>query len=182
MKDQDFKNIFEGLNFDIEEPKQGHKNRFAKKLQAQNKNVKPKRLWSPILGIAASFTIVILLVASLFKPQLFTNNADLAGISFEMKQTEEFYSGLIKQELNALNKEKSAETEAIIKDALFQIDKLEKEYQKLRKDLSRSGKDKRVIHAMISNFQQRIDLLNSVLNQIEELKTLKNKNYESTII
>ena len=45
-----------------------------------------------------------------------------------------------------------------------------------------SGKDKRVIHAMIQNFQQRIDLLSEVLEQIENIKSLNNQNYESNTI
>ena len=55
---------------------------------------------------------------------------------------------------------------------------LEKEYDKLKKDLLKSGKDKRVIFAMINNFQQRIDLLKQVLEQtqrINELKIYKNE-------
>lgn len=182
MKDLDFKNFFENLNFDTKEPKQGHRERFINKMQPKNSSKKPRKLWSPVLGVAASFTIAAILLGSLFTPQLFDDNSDLASISYEMKQTEEFYSGLVKQELNALNEQKSPETNAIISDALFQMDKLEKEYQKLRKDLTQSGKDKRVIHAMISNFQQRIDLLTNVLNQIEELKILKTKNHENNII
>ena len=52
----------------------------------------------------------------------------------------------------------------------------------LKDDLIDSGKDNRVIHAMIQNFQQRIDLLNNVLTQIENIKTLKNQNHENNII
>ena len=42
-------------------------------------------------------------------------NSELASISPEMKQTQEFYTGLITKELNAINAEKTPETEAIIK-------------------------------------------------------------------
>ena len=92
-----------------------------------------------------------------------------------MKQTQEFYTGVIRKELNAINAEKSPETEAIINDALVQMDKLEKNYEGLKEDLAKSGNDNRVIYAMIQNFQQRIDLLNNVLTQIENIKTLKNQ-------
>lgn len=50
---------------------------------------------------------------------------------------------------------------------------LEKNYENLKIDLKESGNDKRVIYAMISNFQSRIDLLENVLKTIENLKTLK---------
>ena len=110
------------------------------------------------------------------------NQSDLASISPEMKQTQQFYSGLIEQELIALNAEATPETQAIIKDALQQLKKLENRYKRMENDLLESGKDKRVIHAMIQNFQQRIDLLSEVLEQIENIKSLNNQNYESNTI
>ena len=53
-----------------------------------------------------------------------------------------------------------------------QIETLENKYEQLKEDLSESGDDSRVIYAMISNFQNRIDLLQNVLQKIEEIKPL----------
>ena len=80
-----------------------------------------------------------------------------------------------------LKAENAPGTEAIVEDALTQLEKLETEYKKLQKDLRNSGQDERVIYAMISNFQQRIDLLKQVLDQIENIKSLKNKSDENYI-
>lgn len=187
MKNKDFDELFEGLNFDIEEPHSGHRERFSRKLeknsdQASDKKGKIRRLWTPIMSIAASFLIAFFLLGQFLGNPASAKNTDLASISPEMKQTQEFYTGMIKKELNAINAEKTPETEAIINDAMLQMEKLEKEYESLRKDLAQSGKDNRVIYAMIQNFQQRIDLLNNVLTQIENIKTLKNQNHENNII
>ncbi|MCG9972018.1 DUF4179 domain-containing protein [Christiangramia crocea] len=186
MKNNNFDELFEGLNFDIEEPHSGHKERFLKKLEkkssAPQKKGKVLRLWAPVIGIAASFLLAFFLLGELWGPQSMAKNSDLASISPEMKQTQEFYTSMITKELNAINAEKTPETEAIINDAMVQMEKLEKEYQDLRNDLVKSGRDNRVIHAMIQNFQQRIDLLNNVLTQIENIKTLKNQNHENNII
>ena len=186
MKNNDFDNLFEELDFDIEEPHTGHKERFFKKLdkeiESPEASNKVKRLWAPILGIAASFTLAFILLGGLLSPIDTAKNSELASISPEMKQTQEFYTGLITKELNAINAEKTPETEAIINDALLQMEKLEMNYENLKDDLIDSGKDNRVIHAMIQNFQQRIDLLNNVLTQIENIKTLKNNNHENNII
>ena len=186
MKNRDFDELFEGLDFDIEEPHTGHRQRFFKKLdqlvEQPEERGKVRRLWGPIMGIAASFLIAFFLLGEVLAPTVSAKNSDLASISPEMKQTQEFYTGLIKKELNALDAEKSPETEMIINDALEQMEKLEDNYEELRKDLVNSGKDNRVIHAMIQNFQQRIDLLNNVLTQIENIKTLKNQNHEDNII
>ena len=186
MKNNEFDSLFEDLKFDIEEPHSGHKERFFKKLdtrfEAPKEKGKLRSLWGPIIGIAASFILAIFLLGEFVGPNSSVNNSDLASISPEMKQTQEFYTGLIRKELNAINAEKSPETEAIISDALIQMEKLEKNYENLKDDLVKSGKDNRVIYAMIQNFQQRIDLLNNVLSQIENIKTLKNQNHEDNII
>lgn len=187
MKNNEFDKLFEELNFDREEPHTGHKERFSKKLEdksasSKNTGAKSRNLWTPILAMAASFILAFFLLGDFIGTGNAERNSDLASISPEMKQTQAFYTGLITKELNAINAEKTPETEAIINDALNQMEKLEKNYETLRKDLVNSGKDNRVIHAMIQNFQQRIDLLNNVLTQIENIKNLKKENHENNII
>ena len=55
-------------------------------------------------------------------------------------------------------------------------------YQKLKKDLVDSGEDKRVIYAMVTNFQQRTALLQNVLETIENIQKLKEQDNESNIL
>ena len=45
-------------------------------------------------------------------------------------------------------------------------------YDQLKSDLANSGQDKRVVYAMINNFQNRIDLLQQVLEHIDAIKNL----------
>lgn len=187
MKDEELYSLFTTEEFDIEEPRTGHEERFLTKLkeEAQQKEI-PKdnfrSFWSPWLAIAASLVFIIIIAGSFFSTKAYNKSTDLAAISPEMKETQEFYSTAIKAELEKVNLAKSPETEIIVNDALKQLERLDTEYKKLKQDLSSSGKDKRVIFAMVSNLQQRIDLLNNVSTQIEEIKELKNKDHESTII
>lgn len=187
METDNLKDIFKDLNFDIEEPKLGHRDRFSEKLNNGSKNLSTQKgsfrtLWTPILSIAATIALVFLLFGNILNTPVFGKSGDLANVSPEMKQTKEFYNSLIKKELNNLKAEKSPETKAIIADALSQMEKLETEYDKLRKDLVKSGNDNRVIYAMITNFQQRIDLLKNVLNQINTIKALNTQTNENNII
>ena len=99
------------------------------------------------------------------------------------EETQNFFTLTISEELLKLNEERSPETEKLINDAMKQMEILEKEYESLKIDLTESGDDKRVIYAMISNFQNRIELLQNVLEKIEEVKQLKqNENENSTTI
>ena len=172
--------LFENFKdeFDVENPNEGHELRFLAKLKGdKSKTVKLKftksSFWKPLLAVAAS---VILCVSILTVIQKKSEVYDLASVSPELSKTQEFFTTVINQELASLNNERNPETESIVNDALNRINLLEKEYEKLKIDLTESGDDKRVIYAMISNFQNRIDLLQNVLKQIEEVKQL-NTNY-----
>lgn len=187
MKANDeLKELFEGLDFDIAEPAPQHEDRFRERLrQRPNKNQSANkgviRLWLPVMAVAASFLLAVLLFQGVFTDP-FSQEQELASVSPEMKQTQEFYSSVIRSELAALQEQKTPETEQVINDALSQLDILEKDYAALKKDLGKSGQDKRVIYAMITNFQKRIDLLNMVLEKVNEINTLKNTNHENNII
>jgi uncharacterized protein YeeX (DUF496 family) len=184
MSKTNLNTIFENLraDFDVEEPNAGHEKRFVTKLSNQNRKVitllKPKtNFWIPILSIAAS---VVVLVAVFISINTSNEPHDLASISPEMAKTQNFFTNVISVELEKLNNELTPEFQDLVVDALFQIELLEQHYIKLKNDLTASGNDKRVINAMISNFQDRIDILNNVLNQIEELKSSKNETNENS--
>ncbi|RKS42724.1 hypothetical protein BC962_3182 [Gillisia mitskevichiae] len=188
MKDEELYKLFINEDCDLEEPEIGHEDRFFEKLkESRNLNGKSgesnvRTLWQSWIAIAASIVFIILIAGSLLNTNLLAKPADLAAVSPEMKETQEFYAKAIRAELDKVKASKSPETKIIIDDALVQLERLDNEYKKLRVDLSDSGKDRRVIFAMVSNLQQRIDLLNTVLTQIEEIKELKNNKNESTII
>jgi len=182
MKEDNIDKLFGRLQgeFDLNEPETGHEARFLSKLDNKTIAINSRKnsWWKPLMGIAAS--IVLLLSLGVFTQKSQASN-DLASVSPEMQKTQDFFTTSINAELKKLNAEKSPETEALINDALKQIGILEGEYEKLKTDLYESGNDSRVIHAMISNFQNRIDILNTVLEQIESLKELKNNTNENSI-
>lgn len=173
-----FKNL-EG-SFDTQNPSAGHEDRFLEKLNdsAFNETKKSSKFnWKPFLAIAASVVICL----SVFK----TVNAqpdvmDLASVSPEMSETQDFFTATIEAELKKLNQEKSPLTKKIIEDALNSIESLEEEYESLKVSLTDNGNDQRIIYAMINNFQSRIDILNSVLEEIENLKQLNISTDETT--
>ncbi|MCB0398906.1 MAG: hypothetical protein KDD26_04640 [Winogradskyella sp.] len=182
MEKDAIRDLFEGLRgeFDINKPKHGHENRFLEKLNTSDKAlVDNKKIinfnWKPFIAIAASVIICLGIFTTInAQPEVM----DLASVSPEMSETQDFFTATINAELKKLNNERSPLTEQIITDALNQIELLEKDYQKLKTDLTESNKDQRVIYAMINNFQNRIDILNTVLDQIETIKELKTNNDE----
>ena len=185
MKEDNLDNLFKKLksDFDVEIPNIGHQERFLAKLKTQSSESstpvgKPFYYWKPLLSIAASLVICI----SVFT-FINSNNKmkDLASVSPKMSETETFFTTAISEELLKLNDAKTPETENLINDVMKQMKVLENDYESLRMELTNNGDDKRIIYAMISNFQTRIDLLKNVLETIENVKQLKELNYENSI-
>ena len=166
-------------DFEVHDTPEGHRKRFLEKLEGHKKSsVNSQNWWKP-LSIAASVAIIIALGFTFIK----NNNptADLANVSPEMAQTQSFFVSEVNREMNTLKGLNSPETKILINDVLRQMNILETEYEDLRKDLLTSGNDKRVVYAMINNFQKRMDLLKQMITKIEEVKNLKDKTNETTI-
>tara|TARA_R110002050_G_scaffold233063_1_gene368730 strand:- start:13809 stop:14372 length:564 start_codon:yes stop_codon:yes gene_type:complete len=184
MSKDNIDNLFNRLenDFDLETPEVNHTQRFLDKLNNQGNqklvnNKKSLQFWRPFISIAASIALII----SLFIiTQQQTETRDLASVSPEMAETEDFFIVSINDELNKLQEVSSPEAKKIIEDALDRIKTLEKDYENLKYDLNESGNDNQVIYAMISNFQNRIDILQNTLEQINIIKQLKNQSNENS--
>lgn len=173
MKNQ-FNQFFKNTDFDIEEPRFGHLERFQDKLK--NPAKKKKSFSYKWMSVAASVTLI---VGFWLGANLTNNTLVLADVSPEMQEAEMFFVSTIKQELRTIEKFRNPTTERVIEDALNQLEKLDDKYQDLVKALNKSNSDRRVVYAMISNYQNRIEILQDVLTQIDEIKNLKvNSNDE----
>jgi len=181
MKKNKIDELFENLegSFDIHETPKGHQKRFLDKLNEVEKPATNKLNWWKPLSIAASIAVLIAVGSVFLKSEPI--EADLASVSPEMKVTQSFFTKAINKELQTLQSLNNPDAKELVDDALLQIDILEKQYEGLKKSLVTSSNDKRVIYAMISNFQNRIDLLEQVIEKIEEIKTLKAYRNETTI-
>ncbi len=183
MENKDLDQLFDGLkgNFDVETPKAGHESRFLDRLNNATSEAVVENTsqfnWKPFLAIAAS--VIICLSAFMAFQSQQEDVHDLASVSPELSKTQDFFTATIEVELKRLNEERSPLTDKLINDAIEDIHLLEQDYQNLKINLTESDNDQRVIHAMIANFQSRIDILNTVLEEIEDIKQLKNNNYDT---
>ncbi len=176
MKDH-FNQFFKNTDFDIEEPRFGHLERFQDRLK--NPAKKKKSFSYKWMSVAAS---VILIVGFWLGANLTNKTLVLADVSPEMQEAEMFFVSTIKQELRTIEKFRNPTTERVIEDALNQLEKLDDKYQDLVKALNKSNNDRRVVYAMISNYQNRIEILQDVLNQIDKIKNLKVNNNDEIYI
>lgn len=169
---------------DLHDTPTNHEKRFLAKLRIREEDAKPEsgpqglRWWKP-LSIAAS--VLLLVFVGLFLQRGESAPEGLASVSPEMEETQSFFTTAINAELETLHSFQDAGSQKLIADTMNQLSILENEYDNLKVDLVESGNDKRVIAAMIENFQNRIELLQQVIITLDEIKTLKANTNETTI-
>lgn len=156
--------FFSENEFDLQEPHPGHLARFEHKLNAAKERNKTSWKW---LSFAAS---VILLLGFWLASAHQKKQIELADISPKMEEVQNYFVSSIHQELKTLEKNRSLETETIIENALDKLEDLEEDYQVLVKELTKNGKQRKLINAMIKNYQNRLDILEKTLKQIEYIK------------
>ncbi len=160
--------------WDIIELPQQHQERFLSKQKSRNQT---KSTWYQ-LSIAASMLLLVglFLVLNKNKP---TNDFKLA--SAETQRTDSVFSAMVQNELLQIREKKSPLNEKIVNDALKQMQQMDTDYEKIKKELVENGENKQIIYAMIHNFKTRIEFLENVLEQIDNTEKLNTTNHEKTI-
>lgn len=167
--------------FDIHQTPTGHFNRFKDKFEAKKTSfiVKPHRhKW---YLIAASLALLVSLWYNL-KP-VEKEGYELAAVSEQMKETQTYFTSVLTREIKKVNLQKNEQTNQLIQDALTRINRLQNEYINLSIELKNTGFDHRIVNAMIFNFQQRITIVQNLLDQINSIKTKQHEtsttNYDA---
>ncbi|WP_262420295.1 hypothetical protein [Flagellimonas meishanensis] len=186
MKKDNIEQLFERLQgqFDLEEPKTGHRDRFMEKLQQHQGTValhRKKSTWWRPLSIAASVALIALLGLQVFniRPSI---KQQVVQIAPEVSNTEFYFVSLVEEQVQLLKNQKTPENAQLVDDTLMQLEHLENDYKQLERDLVNGGDSKIILNAMITNFQIRIDLLKEVLNSIENIKNLNSYSNENITI
>ena len=170
--------LFDNQNhWDFEEPNQGHEKRFVAKLRKhQITPNKRKKIWIP-LSVAAS----LLLGFGIFYFNTTTSSPEKIAFSPQVQETHDYFSSVINTELASLKKNETPQSKALIRDAMKEMETLEKDYDKLKEEISKNGENKQIVFAMITNMQTRISFIKTVLEQVENINNLKTEKDENHI-
>ena len=166
-------NYFDQNEFDIHEPHSGHSERFKRRLQGNKSQKNISWKW---ISVAAS--ILLLIGFGLGNITKNETTYDLSKVSPKMAEAQSYFVSAIQFETQELEKNRNLDTEKIVESALDQIEELEDNYKIFVKELKKNGQQRKIINAMISNYQQRLEVLKNALNQIEIVKNSKNSQDE----
>jgi uncharacterized protein YsxB (DUF464 family) len=181
MQEDNFEELFKKLKgrWDTEEPALGHQQRFLEKLEGKKKKNKFLAL-KLVIPFAAAVAILAFFIGD-FGTVKTAPQQQVAKLSPQVQETQMYFNSIIRKELAKVEQENSPETKVLVQDALAQMEDLEKDYDKLTKELMARGENKKLIHAMITNLQTRISFLEDVLERIENIKKLKEKYNEKHV-
>jgi hypothetical protein len=171
---------------DHAEPAAGHFDRFRRKLEDQPSG---KRGWLTYLK-AASITLLVILSTLWMYENLINRSSLQEGISLgeispEYQQAEIYYTNMVQskyREIDEMTFPEDSLQKEILKKELSDMDLI---YENLRKELEDNPSNERLIHAMIEHYELKLDVMNQILNQLNELKKLElnnNTNHEKTNI
>lgn len=175
---------YKGENIELSS---NHTNKFEALLQQEMRPKKTKKNTFKWLSIAASIVLLVSLGVKFYPtknieeiPKTSTKEITLGNISPEFNTIETYYVNSINLEISQLDL--SEENKEIVDSYLLKIGELTKEYKSLTKELNTNGVNDATIDALIRNLQLRLQLLQRLKKQLNELKNLNTKQNETQII
>jgi hypothetical protein len=159
--------------FDDREPSDGHFERFSFKLAVRLHAGMAKKSILPYLLKAAVVTLLVTL-SSLWtfdhfvRPSL-KKTMTLSEVSPEYREVETYYVrqvNLMENDISALDLN-NPEQKQIMMQELASMDST---YMELQKELKANPDDKRIVDAMITHYQTKIEVLSYILNQLKQIK------------
>jgi len=167
-----------------EEPRDGHFDRFAERLKLAESKRKSIQL-TPFLKVAAVL-VIILLSANLYvylrNPK--SNIKETAAVKSDLGEASFYYTNSINNGIRDLEKMANegigSQKELVqIKHELSEMDSL---FVNLQAEYKANPNDERIINAMIEYYQTKLDIVNTIKTDLENVKHLKNKKHENSEI
>lgn len=168
--------------FDVFEPSSDLWKKLDERLDAHQKKSKQRSKMSVIysFGKVAAILFIVLsfgFIWGYYKQKQATN---LERINPEYAAKEVQFSSLIEVKRSELKDLKSIDPN-LYRTFTSAHNKLEQEYQSLKKQLITTPNQDKVVKAMIRNLQSQIYLLNQQLDITKEVKQIKSKQHEQSI-
>ena len=182
---QDIRKLFENeQKVSNEKMPQGHEARFLQKLDSELPE-QPKKSIFTFLNIAASIVILIGLSFGVYE-YMGTNPIDahksdivdtqkespLGKLSPQLKKVEDYYLANINLELSKIKV--TPETKELFDGYLDRLEELNKEYELLSEELTKSGPTEQTINASVENLKLRLNLMYSLKEKLKEINNQTN--------
>ncbi len=171
--------------FDAFEPSGGHMDRFRKKLYPEHASVYARiPYWVKIAAILLLVAVSSVLIYEQAQRYYISRQQPLEEIiPGEYQDAQFYYTSLIKKKYTEINSLDISDPEGkkILLNELKEMDQL---FQSLLKDLQTNPSDERVLSAMISHYQTKLEVMGQIIQQLENVNKINStlKSHENTEI
>lgn len=182
MKNLEHKILNNRQEFDHAEPASGHFERFTEKLRRTSMAKRfPVPYYLRVAAVLLFVSLSSIIVYELIRPSQWNKGTYTIGrISPEYREVEDFFIHTINSKYDILESLYNGESEQakVIRNELKEMDII---FQNLSNELENDPNNDRLINAMIQHYQMKLEILNSIITQLENIKqiTSKNNKYEN---
>jgi len=151
---------------------------IAGELKTEEPKVIP--LWkSPMLRIAAGLALVIGIAAFMVFSVNGKEDMETQYASKELMDIDMHYKNLVSYQVQLVQNHKNLSDEEKAEFLSF-MDELDAEYEQLRLEMQNNLHNEKVLEAIVSNYKQRIELIENLLKQINDSK-IQDEDYGYTL-
>jgi len=159
------------LLLDSDRPREGHEERFMQKLERLPKQAPVRRIrFRHAIQVAASIAILLTSAILLIRTYSAGDTTAKQEIPEAVMEADFYYASLVDARYNEIKDFEFTEEEE--KDLLLsELKDLESYHQQLMKDLEANPNDERVVNALIRHYQLKLEVMDQIITQLNQVKS-----------
>lgn len=163
---------------DSDTPREGHEERFLGKLDRR-----PVRRvnFRHVLQIAASVAIILTSAIVIVQQNKSGNRTAETEFPASIMEADQYYATEVSERYDQIQEFNfdNPEEKAVLLDEMKDLDTY---HHQLMSDLEANPSDERVINALIRHYQMKLDIMDQIIYQLNQLKTeTKNQNEKKSV-
>jgi hypothetical protein len=170
------------LLLDSDRPREGHEERFLQKLERLPKqDPVPRIRFRHAIQVAASVAIILTSAILLIRTDRGGNKLAEQEIPESLMEADFYYASQVDARFKEIKDFKFTDEEE--KDLLLtELKDLEIYHQQLMEDLEANPGDERVVNALIRHYQLKLEVMDQIIEQLNQVKSEISENYEKESI
>ena len=170
------------LLLDSDRPREGHEDRFLQKLERLPVRSPVRRIrFRHAIQVAASVAIILTSAIVLVRSDKSGSKVAQQEIPAAVMEADIYYTSQVDARYNEIRDFDFADAEE--KTVLLdELKDLESYQEQLMKDLEANPDDDRVVSAMIRHYQLKLEVMDQIITQLNQVKSEISENYEKESI
>ncbi|RPI45179.1 MAG: hypothetical protein EHM46_01995 [Bacteroidetes bacterium] len=163
------------LLLDSDAPADGHEDRFLQKLQGvPGRHVNFRH----VLQVAASVAIILASAIVLVRQNRSGDKVAGSEIPQAVQEADFYFTSEVNARYDRIREFnfENSEEKAVLLDELKELDTF---HQQLMNDLKTNPDDERIVNALIRHYQIKLEVMDQIIEQLNQIKSVTSENHEN---